>query len=74
MEIKTIGIDLAKSVFQLHGVDSEGRPLLRKRCKRCGSAGNLLAGGQSGAGHSVYFERPGESNLTLENFLRESLC
>jgi len=34
MEIKTIGIDLAKSVFQLHGVDSEGRPLLRKRLTR----------------------------------------
>ncbi len=34
MEIKTIGIDLAKSVFQLHGVDSEGRPLLRKRLAR----------------------------------------
>ena len=34
MEIKAIGIDLAKSVFQLHGVDSEGRPLLRKRLTR----------------------------------------
>jgi hypothetical protein len=24
MEIRTLGIDLAKSVFQLHGVDAEG--------------------------------------------------
>jgi transposase len=34
MEVKTIGIDLAKSVFQLHGVDGKGRPLLRKRLTR----------------------------------------
>ena len=34
MEIKTIRIDLAKSVFQLHGVDSKGRMSLRKRLTR----------------------------------------
>jgi transposase len=31
MEVKTIAVDLANSVSQLHGVDSKGRPLLRKR-------------------------------------------
>ena len=30
----TIGIDLAKSVFQLHGVDAEGRPALRRQLRR----------------------------------------
>ena len=34
MEVKTIGIDLAKSVFQIHGVDGTGRRLLRKRLTR----------------------------------------
>jgi len=32
--ITTIGIDLAKSVFRLHGVDAEGRPLLRRQLRR----------------------------------------
>jgi len=29
--ITTIGVDLAKSVFRLHGVDAEGRPVLRRQ-------------------------------------------
>jgi transposase len=32
--VTTIGIDLAKSVFQLHGVDAEGRPSLRRQLGR----------------------------------------
>jgi transposase len=34
MNITTVGIDLAKSVFQVHGVDERGRVLLRKSVKR----------------------------------------
>jgi transposase len=34
MEIKTLGIDLAKSVFQLHGVDAAGAVVLRKKLRR----------------------------------------
>jgi transposase len=34
MEIRTLGIDLAKAVFQLHGVDAAGAVILRKRLKR----------------------------------------
>lgn len=33
-EITTIGIDLAKSVFQLHGVDPKGTPVLRRQLRR----------------------------------------
>jgi transposase len=33
-EIMTIGLDLAKTVFQVHGADSEGRVVLRKRLRR----------------------------------------
>ena len=34
MNIKRIGIDLAKTVFQLHGVDRREQPVLRKKLKR----------------------------------------
>lgn len=34
MPITTLGIDLAKNVFQLHGVDKGGRAVLRRRVKR----------------------------------------
>ena len=34
MKLKRIGIDLAKSVFQAHGVDSHERVQLRKQLKR----------------------------------------
>ena len=34
MKIKTIGIDLAKNVFQIHGVDSSGKPILKKQLRR----------------------------------------
>jgi transposase len=34
MKITTLGIDLAKNVFQLHGVDETGREVLRKRLSR----------------------------------------
>ena len=33
-EIKTLGIDLAKNVFQLHGVDERGVVVLRRQLKR----------------------------------------
>lgn len=34
MNITTIGIDLAKNVFQVHGVNDRGKPQLRKQLKR----------------------------------------
>ena len=34
MKITTIGIDLAKNVFQVHGVDERGNPLIQKKLKR----------------------------------------
>lgn len=34
MEITTLGIDIAKSVFQLHGVDAAGQVVLKKRLRR----------------------------------------
>src|SRR3977135_803575 len=34
MKITTVGIDLAKAVFQVHGVDERGKTVLRKQLKR----------------------------------------
>lgn len=34
MKITTVGIDLAKSVFQIHGVDERGKVVLKKQLKR----------------------------------------
>jgi transposase len=38
MKITTIGIDLAKEVFQIHGVDMHGKSVLRKQLRRSGMA------------------------------------
>lgn len=34
MKITTIGVDLAKEVFQVHGVDAHGKAVLRKQLRR----------------------------------------
>ena len=52
-EVSTIGLDLAKSVFQVHGADASGAVLFRKKLRRhqvlaffCGPA--ALHGGHGG--------------------------
>ena len=34
MEVSTIGLDIAKNVFQVHGVDALGAPVIRKQLRR----------------------------------------
>src|SRR3954452_24377926 len=34
MQITTIGVDLAKHVFQLHGIGPDGRVVLRQKLRR----------------------------------------
>jgi transposase len=34
MRLAILGIDLAKNVFQLHGIDAEGQPVLKRRVRR----------------------------------------
>ncbi len=34
MQVTTVGIDLAKNVFCLHGCDTNGKPVLRKQLAR----------------------------------------
>jgi len=33
-EIVTIGLDLAKNVFQVHGIDADGRVSIRRKLRR----------------------------------------
>ena len=33
-EITTIGLDLAKNVFQVHGIDEAGQVIVRKQLRR----------------------------------------
>ena len=33
-EITTVGLDLAKSVFQVDGLDRNGKPVIRKKLRR----------------------------------------
>jgi transposase len=33
-EVTTIGVDLAKNVFQVHGIDSPGKIVMRRQLKR----------------------------------------
>jgi len=50
MDITTLGIDIAKSVFQLHGVDADGVVVLQKKLRRgavldfLGETGTCLIG------------------------------
>ena len=34
MQVSTIGIDIAKNVFQLHGVDAAGKVVLTRQLRR----------------------------------------
>ena len=39
MQVTTIGLDLGKRVFQVHGVDAEGRVVVRRKLQRAEVAG-----------------------------------
>jgi transposase len=39
MKITTVGIDLAKNVFQVHGIDERGKAVLCKQLRRTQVAG-----------------------------------
>lgn len=37
MKITTVGIDLVKEVFQIHGINNHGKVVLRKQLRRNGT-------------------------------------
>ena len=48
-EVKTIGIDLAKNLLALHGVDAASKPVFRKMARRADVA---TGGGNGGNGRN----------------------
>jgi transposase len=46
MQITTIGLDLAKNVFQVHGVDEVGKLTVTRRLRRGQLIGFLICGDQ----------------------------
>lgn len=59
-EITTVGLDLAKNVFHVHGADGSGRAVLRKKLRR----GQVLAFFQA-----VTALRRGDGSLRRRPFL-----
>ena len=47
MEAITIGLDIAKNVFQVHGVDEAGEVVIRTQQERCGRCRGALRGGDA---------------------------
>ena len=37
MQISTIGLDIAKNVFEVHGIDAAEKVVVRKRCDELGN-------------------------------------
>jgi transposase len=79
-QVTTLGIDLAKSVFALHGVDGAGRAVLHRMCRR-EELGRLIAqlppcliGMEAGSGAHEWarrFERMGHTvRLMAPKFVR----
>ena len=33
-QVTTVGLDIAKNLFQVHGADAQGRPVLKRRLAR----------------------------------------
>ncbi len=66
MNITTIGIDLAKNVFQLHGADSRGKAVLKKKLSRkrlCEFIANLPK-------CTIAMEACGGANYWARSFMR----
>jgi hypothetical protein len=53
MQITTIGLDIAKNVFQVHGIDADERVVVRKQLRRPGAGVLQSASAVSGRVGSV---------------------
>lgn len=66
MQITTIGLDLAKHWFQVHGVDAAGKPVVKRRLRRSevveffkGLEPSRHGGLRDGASLGARIDRPG---------------
>ena len=82
MHITTLGIDLAKNVFQLHGVDARGHAVLSRRVKRklvetVASLPPCVIGMEAcGSAHhwGQAFEQLGHTVKLMSPQVRQALC
>jgi transposase len=76
MQITTIGLDLAKNVFQVHGVDAEGTVVVRRKLCRT-QVREFFVGlvpcliGMEACGTAHFWGASGEDYAAV---LRESVC
>ncbi len=67
MEITTIGLDLAKGIFQVHGVDETGQVVVRKLLRRAQML-SFFVPGRYGSGR--YFALLGRELIKLGHEVR----
>ena len=53
-EVITIGVDLAKSVFQVHGVDAEGAVVVRRQLRRGAGTPEIAGSSKSVIGPVIW--------------------
>jgi transposase len=70
-EVSTIGLDIAKSVFQVHGVDAAGAVVIRKRVSRAKMLEYFGEQPPCLVGIEVSWSRLSEQNLRVDKW---SLC
>ena len=73
MKITTVGIDLARNVFQIHGIDEHGKAVLKKQLRRDQMAAffvNLPSGQNQGA----FSAKWQHGDLTLKEERHKRVC
>jgi transposase len=72
--ITTIGLDIAKSVFQVHGVDAGGHVIVRRQLKRRSASARLLREHADQIGLNPAFTiHDREDSADLMNLIRHEL-
>jgi hypothetical protein len=59
-EVSTIGLDIAKSVFQVHGVDDTGTVVMRKRINRSKVCSSFTTYHHAWSGSKLAYQRISE--------------
>ena len=72
MEITTIGLDLAKSVYQVHGVDAAGNVVVRKALRRA-QVLPFFGSAQAGAGRDRRRRQPNGARRVVDHGARGHL-
>ncbi len=66
MNVKTLGIDIAKNIFQLHGIDSSGKTVMKKRIARNELANHMVNLPKC----TIFMESCGGANYWARRFIK----